>query len=71
MDKIQVFIEFVTILLLFNVMILYFVLFCFVATRYVGSSLHDQGSNLHPLHWKVKSKPSDCQGSPIAVVLSY
>ena len=41
----KVFIEFVTILLLFS---------CFgvLALRHVGSYLPDQGSNLHPLHWK-------------------
>ena len=27
------------------------------AMRHVGSWLRDQGSNLHPLHWKVKSWP--------------
>ena len=29
--------------------------FCFLAKRHVGSWLPEQGSNLHPLHWKVKS----------------
>ena len=24
----------------------------------------DQGSNPHPLHWKTKSQPLDCRGSP-------
>ena len=27
----------------------------FVSMKHVGSYLPDQGSNLHPLHWKVKS----------------
>ena len=44
----QVFIEFVTILLLFYVLV-------FLATRHVGSYLPDQELNPHPLHWKVKS----------------
>ena len=39
----KVFIEFVTILLLFYV---------FLATRHVGSQLPQQGLNLHSLHWK-------------------
>ena len=30
-----------------------------------------QGSNLHPLHWKVESKPLDHQGSPRKVFLNY
>ncbi|XP_061029329.1 cytochrome b5 type B isoform X1 [Eubalaena glacialis] len=32
--------------------------------RHVGSWLPDQGSNLHPLHWKAKPQPLDHQGSP-------
>ena len=44
----KVFIEFVTILLLFYV-------FSFLVTRCVGSELPDQGLNLCRLLWKVKS----------------
>ena len=44
----KVFIEFVTILLLFYV-------FSFLATRRVGSELSDQGLNLYRLLWKAKS----------------
>ena len=44
----KVFIEFVTILLLFYVLV-------FLAPRPVGSQLADQGSNLTPLYWKVMS----------------
>ena len=44
----KVFIDFITISLLF------FVLF-FLASRLVGSQLPNQGSNLHFLHWEVKS----------------
>ena len=33
--------------------------FGFLAARHVGSQLPDQGSNPHPLHWKVKSQPLD------------
>ena len=29
----------------------------------MGSDLPNQGLKLHPLHWKVKSKPLDHQGS--------
>ena len=36
--------------------------FCFMATRHVGSQLPDQGLNPHPLHWKVMSLPLDCWG---------
>ena len=43
----KVFIEFVTILLLFYV-------FWFFGTRHVGSQLPNQGSTPHPLHWKAK-----------------
>ena len=39
------------------------VLFWFLAMRHVRSQLPDQGSNLQPLHWKVKSQPLDHQGS--------
>ena len=35
-----------------------------LAMRHVGSWLHDRGSNPHPLHWKVKSRLLDFQGSP-------
>ena len=44
----KVFIEFVTTLLLFYVLV-------FLAPRHVGSQLTDEGSNLTPLHWKVMS----------------
>ena len=44
----KVFIEFVTILSLFYV-------FGFLDGRHVVSQLPNQGSNLHPLHWKAKS----------------
>ena len=44
----KVFIEFVTTLLLFYVLV-------FLAARPVGSQLTDEGSNLTPLHWKVMS----------------
>ena len=44
----KVLIEFVTILLLFHVLV-------FVATWYVGSQVPDQGFHRRPLHWKVKS----------------
>ena len=30
-------------------------MFCFLAVRYVGSELPNQGSNLHRLHWKAKT----------------
>ena len=36
----------------------------FWAMRHVRSQLPDQGSNLQPLRWKVKSQPLDHQGSP-------
>ena len=39
-------------------------MFWFLAISHVESQLSKQGSNLHPLHWKVKSSPLDCQGSP-------
>ena len=55
----KVFFEFVTILLMF------YGLFFFLAVRHVRSLLPDQGLNPHPLHWKGKSKPLDCQGSRI------
>ena len=38
-------------------LILFYVLI-FLAVRYVGSYLADQGLNLHPLQWKVKVKVS-------------
>ena len=44
----KVFIELVTILLLFHVV-------GFLAERHVGSQLPNQGSNPQPLHWRVKS----------------
>ena len=45
------FIGLATTLLLFHVLI-------FLAVRYVGSYLADQGLNLHPLQWKAKVKVS-------------
>ena len=48
----KVFMEFATILLLFDVLV-------FLATRHVGSYLPNQGSNPHSLHWKAKSQPLD------------
>ena len=57
----KVFFEFVTILLMFYG----FFFFFFLAMRHVRSYLPDQGLNPHPLHWKGKSKPLDCQGSRI------
>ena len=44
----KVFIEFVTILLLFHI-------FVFLAARHVGSLLPDKRLSSHPLYWKVKS----------------
>ena len=41
----KVFIEFVTLLFLFNVLV----------RRPVGSLLPNQGLNMHPLYWKAKS----------------
>ena len=52
----KVFIEFVTILLLFCVLVV-------LATRHVGSQLPKEGSNLPLMLWKVKSEPLDHQGS--------
>ena len=49
-------IEFITILLLF--------MLCFLAMRRVGSQLPGQGSNPHPLHWRVKSSPLKHQRNP-------
>ena len=40
-----------------------------LAARHVGSQLSDQGSNPHPLHWKAKSQPLDCQGTLTAVLI--
>ena len=41
--------------------------FCFMfqvfGGRHLGSYLPDQGLNLYPWHWKVKSQPLDHQGS--------
>ena len=47
-------------------------LFCFgfSATRYMGSWLPNQGSNPHPLHWKVKYQPLEHQESPLHAVLN-
>ena len=47
--------------------VLLFLCFRFLAARHVGSYLPDQGLNLHPLHWKVKSEPLDCWGSPLMI----
>ena len=44
----KVFIELVTVLLLFNVLV-------FLSKSHMGSWLPNQGSNPHPLFWKVKS----------------
>ena len=52
----KVFIEFVTILFLFYVLV-------FLAMRHVGSHFPDQGLNPCPLLWKVKSSPLDHEGS--------
>ena len=53
----KVFIEFVTILLLF--------LFGFLATRHLGSQLPNQGLNLHPPALESsQSSPQDHQGGP-------
>ena len=57
MDRFKVFTEFVTILLLFYV-------FGFLAARRVGCWLPNQGTDLHPLHWKAKSEPLGHQESP-------
>ena len=57
----KVIIEFVTILLVVYVLI-------FLAISHVGSSLPDQGSNLHPLPWQAKSQPLDHEGSPRYVI---
>ena len=43
----KVFIEFVIIFFLFYVL-------GFLAMSHMGSQLPDQGSNPHPLHWKVR-----------------
>ena len=45
----KVFIEFVTVLLLF-----YVFLGGVLAMKHVGPQLPNQRSNVHPLHWKVK-----------------
>ena len=47
--------------------LLLFLCFRFLASRHVGSYLPDQELNLHPLHWKVKSEPLDCRGSPLMI----
>ena len=54
----KVFIEFVTILLLF------YMFWFYLAVRQVGSQLPSQELNLHPLRQKVKSQLLDSQGSP-------
>ena len=45
---------------------------CFglLAPTHVGSWLPYQGMNPHPLHWKAKSQPLDCQGSPWPIFLN-
>ena len=58
----KVFMEFATILLLFDVLV-------FLATRHVGSYLPNQGSNPHSLHWKAKWYPMNHQGNPKVYVL--
>ena len=40
------------------------VCFGFLAMRYVGSWLPDQGLNPHPPHWKGRPQPPVCQGCP-------
>ena len=52
----EVFVEFVTILLLF--------MSGFFTVRHVGSELPKEGLNPHPLRWKVKSSPLAHWGSP-------
>ena len=65
----KVFIEFVTIFLFFfNVLGVVF-LGGRLGKRHVGSWIPHQGSNLHPLHWKVMSSPLDQQGSPCWILL--
>ena len=58
----KVCIEFVTMLLLFYVLV-------FLAVRHVGCQLPEQGLNPHLLHWKVKSEPLDPQESPSMVYI--
>ena len=60
----EIFIGFITVLLLF------YVLF-FLAARFVGFELPNQGSILHPLHWKVKSQPLELPGRALIVFLYY
>ena len=50
----------------FNLLQYCFCCFCsgFLAVRQEGVQLLYQGLNPHLLHWKVKSQPLDCQGSP-------
>ena len=62
MDHFKVFTEFVTILL-------HFYVFGVLAARHVGCWLPSQGTELHPLHWQVKSEPLDHQGSPFPLLL--
>ena len=59
----KVFIEFVTMLLLFYVLV-------FLATRHVGSQLPDQGLNSDPCIGRGNPRPLDCQGSPKTFVLN-
>ena len=44
--------------------------FAFLVLRHVGSWLPHQGWNSHHLHWKAKSSPLDCHGSPQVNFLS-
>ena len=37
--------------------------FLYLAMRHMGSQLPNQGLNLQPLHWKVKSQTLDCYRS--------
>ena len=60
----KVFIECVTILFLFDVLI-------FLGTRHVTSYLPDQGLNLDPLHWNMKVEPLNHQGSPLNALLIF
>ena len=52
-----------------NWIFLQYSLFCLLATRHVGSWFPVRGSNLLPLHWKVKPQPLDHQGSPCMLIL--
>ena len=57
-----IFTEFVTVLFLFYVSVI-------LAAKHVGSWPPNQGSSPHPLCWKAKSQPLDCQGSPLSTFL--